>query len=68
MGVEGPISIQGDPIGGGLFSWSAGQLKIDASSYINMFRVPRYEMCDLVVCRNMTYGQLLEKSNTEKGK
>lgn len=60
------ISIQGDPLGGDLFSWSAGQLKIDVSSYINMFQVSRYEMCDLVVCRNMTFGQLLERSDTGK--
>lgn len=60
------ISIQGDRLGGDLFSWSAGQLKIDVSSYFNVFRVPRYEMCNLVVCRNMTYGQLLEKPDTGK--
>lgn len=58
--TKAEISIQGDPLGGDLISWSAGQLKIDLSSYFNTAQIPRYEMCDLVVCRNMTYAQLLE--------
>jgi hypothetical protein len=60
------ISIQGDQLGGDLFSWSAGAFEIDVSTYFNVTQVPRYEMCDLVVCRNMTYQQLMEKPHTGK--
>jgi hypothetical protein len=64
--TKAEISIQNERIGGDLFSWNAGQVKIDVSSYINILHDPRYEMCDLIVCRNMTYTQLLEVSDAEK--
>jgi hypothetical protein len=63
--VKGEISTQDGPIGGDLFSWSAGQVKIDVSSYFNTFRVARYEKCELVICRNMTLSQLIDRSEEE---
>jgi hypothetical protein len=58
--VRGEISTNDGPMGDDLFSWTVGEVKIDASSYSNAFRVKRYEMCDLVICRNMTRAQLLD--------
>lgn len=59
--TRGGISIGGDPPDDEMISWNAGPVKIDVSQYINVLDVPKYEMCDLVVCGNMTYRQLLEK-------
>ena len=57
---KGEISTQDGPIGGDLISWSAGEVKIDVSSYFNVHRVSRYEKCELVICRNMTFRQLMD--------
>jgi len=56
--VQGEISTQDGPLGGTLFMWSAGDIKIDLCTYFNTFRVPKYENCELVICRNMTLRQL----------
>lgn len=64
--TRGEISIQNERLGGDLFSWNAGQVKIDVSSYFNIWQVPRYEMCDLVIYRNMSITQLQERSDTRK--
>ena len=48
------------------FSWSAGKLKIDVSSYSNPLGIPKYDMCKLVMCNKMTINQLLQKPHTEK--
>ena len=60
------ISAQGGRIGDDLFSWSAGQMEIDVSSFFNPIGVSKFEGCDLVICRNMTYRQLIERSDSGK--
>ena len=64
--TRGEISIQDSCIGGDLFSWNTGQMEIDVSQFLNSFQVPRYEMRDLVVCRDMSITPLLERSDTRK--
>ena len=54
------IVSQNGIIDGDLFSWRVGDLKIDVSTYFNTSANPRYDECCLVVCRNMTHGQLSE--------
>jgi hypothetical protein len=58
--TKGSVSIQDVPLGGDLFTWNIGHISIDVSSYENMLRIPKYEACELVVCGNMTYRQLLD--------
>jgi hypothetical protein len=58
--TKGSISIADTPLGGDIITWSMGEVKIDVSSYPNAFNIPKYELCDLVICGNMTLKQLLD--------
>jgi hypothetical protein len=60
--VRGDVSTKDGPIGNNLFMWTLGDVKIDISTYLNTFRDPRYEFCELVICRNMTHSQMMDMS------
>jgi hypothetical protein len=49
---------EGTPIGTGIFIWRKRQLLIYLESYLNILKTPRYEMCDLIICGNMTFDQI----------
>jgi hypothetical protein len=56
--ISASITTQGVPVGGQIFMWHSEQLDIEVSSYFNTFKIPKYEKCDLIICRNMTRRQL----------
>ena len=53
------IDTQGIPIGAGLFMWRKEQLNIELTTYFNTAGIPKYEMCDLIICGNSKRDQLL---------
>jgi len=56
--VAASATSEGTPIGNGIFIWRKRHLLIYLESYLNILKTPRYEMCDLIICGNMTFDQL----------
>ena len=59
--VSGFITTQGTPVGGSHFIWRREHVNISVESYINIFRIPKYEMCELVIFGNMKPNQLMDR-------